>query len=160
MNIKSFIIKSIGFDFGELSANVENLIIESVSADKGDYSLPCFSFAKILRDNPCIHSSMNACDCACESGEHSMNDTSCSHGHQGCDANCVTNFQTINPEDADVELSDESFCSLFYAWADILFTSSPLLDVKANYESLYLEKLSITCQPHVMGLRAPPYLCA
>ena len=108
----------------------------------------------------CMHSSMNACDCACESGEHSMNDTSCSHGHQGCDANCVTNFQTLNPEDADVELSDESFCSLFYAWADILFTSSPLLDVKANYESLYLEKLSITCQPHVMGLRAPPYLCA
>lgn len=108
----------------------------------------------------CMHSSMNACDCACESGEHSMNDTSCSHGHQGCDANCVTNFQTINPEDADVELSDESFCSLFYAWADILFTSSPLLDVKVKYESLYLEKLSITCKPHVMGLRAPPYLCA
>ena len=112
------------------------------------------------QDFLCMHSSMSACDCACESGEHSMNDTSCSHGHQGCDANCVTNFQTINPEDADVELSDEAFCSLFYAWAETLLTPSPLLDVKVKYESLYLEKLSITCQPHVMGLRAPPCLCA
>ena len=30
----------------------ENLIIESISHDKGDYSLPCFSLAKVLRDNP------------------------------------------------------------------------------------------------------------
>ncbi len=52
MNIKSEIVKSIGFDFSELNANVENLIIESISADKGDYSLPCFSFAKVLKDNP------------------------------------------------------------------------------------------------------------
>lgn len=52
MNIKEQIEKSIDFDFSELNINVKDLIIESVSADKGDYSLPCFSFAKVLRDNP------------------------------------------------------------------------------------------------------------
>ena len=52
MNIKESIVSSIGFDFSELNVDVENLIIESISADKGDYSLPCFSFAKVLRDNP------------------------------------------------------------------------------------------------------------
>ena len=52
MNIKNEIVKNIGFDFSELNVDVENLIIESISADKGDYSLPCFSFAKVLRDNP------------------------------------------------------------------------------------------------------------
>ncbi len=52
MNIKKQIAKCIDFDFTELNIDVENLIIESISADKGDYSLPCFSFAKVLRDNP------------------------------------------------------------------------------------------------------------
>lgn len=52
MNIKEQIVKSIDFDFSSLEVKVEDLIIESISADKGDYSLPCFSFAKILRDNP------------------------------------------------------------------------------------------------------------
>ena len=52
MNIREQIVKSINFDFSELNADIENLIIESISADKGDYSLPCFSFAKVLKDNP------------------------------------------------------------------------------------------------------------
>ncbi len=52
MNIKYEIAKNIKFDFSELNINVQDLIIESISADKGDYSLPCFSFAKVLRDNP------------------------------------------------------------------------------------------------------------
>ena len=52
MNIKKDIANSINFDFSELNVNVEDLIIESISADKGDYSLPCFSFAKVLKDNP------------------------------------------------------------------------------------------------------------
>lgn len=52
MNIKEQIVKSINFDFKELNINPEELIIESISSDKGDYSLPCFSFAKILKDNP------------------------------------------------------------------------------------------------------------
>lgn len=52
MNIKELIVKSINFDFSGLEINPENLIIESISADKGDYSLPCFAFAKVLKDNP------------------------------------------------------------------------------------------------------------
>jgi len=52
MNIKELIAKSIKFNFTELNVDVENLIIESISADKGDYSLPCFAFAKVLKDNP------------------------------------------------------------------------------------------------------------
>ena len=52
MNIKESIVNSIDFNFEELNINVQDLIIESISSDKGDYSLPCFSFAKVLRDNP------------------------------------------------------------------------------------------------------------
>ncbi|MBR4999051.1 MAG: hypothetical protein IKY10_04140, partial [Clostridia bacterium] len=52
MNIKECIAKSINFDFSSVEINVEDLIIESISADKGDYSLPCFAFAKVLKDNP------------------------------------------------------------------------------------------------------------
>lgn len=52
MNIKNEIVKNINFNFSELNVDVENLIIESISADKGDYSLPCFAFAKIFKDNP------------------------------------------------------------------------------------------------------------
>ena len=47
MNIKKCIAEQIKFD--KLSLNLEDLIIESISPDKGDYSLPCFSFAKELR---------------------------------------------------------------------------------------------------------------
>lgn len=52
MNIKNEIAKCLDFNFAELNVNVENLIIESISADKGDYSLPCFAFAKVLKENP------------------------------------------------------------------------------------------------------------
>lgn len=52
MNIKEQIVNSIGFSFNELNINAQDLIIESISADKGDYSLPCFAMAKILKDNP------------------------------------------------------------------------------------------------------------
>ncbi len=50
MNIKKCIAEQIKFD--KLSLNLEDLIIESISPDKGDYSLPCFSFAKELKENP------------------------------------------------------------------------------------------------------------
>ena len=50
MNIKKCIAEKINFD--KVNLNLEDLIIESISADKGDYSLPCFSFAKELRENP------------------------------------------------------------------------------------------------------------
>ncbi len=49
MNIKKVIADSVVLDTDQ---NVENLIIESASPDKGDYCLPCFSFAKILRKSP------------------------------------------------------------------------------------------------------------
>ena len=49
MNLKNEIVKSINFNFEGLETNLQDLIIESISADKGDYCLPCFSFAKILK---------------------------------------------------------------------------------------------------------------
>ena len=52
MNIKKLIAESISNKIENV--NYEDLIIESISADKGDYSLPCFSFAKELRQNPNI----------------------------------------------------------------------------------------------------------
>ena len=36
MNIKKCIKENIDFDFSEFNVNVEDLIIESVSSDKGD----------------------------------------------------------------------------------------------------------------------------
>lgn len=50
MNIKKILSDCIGYKIPDV--NYENLIIESISADKGDYSLPCFSFAKLMRTNP------------------------------------------------------------------------------------------------------------
>ena len=52
MNLKEQIVSQLGFDFGALNLNAQDLIIESISADKGDYSLPCFALAKVLKDNP------------------------------------------------------------------------------------------------------------
>ena len=52
MNIKKEIAKNIGFNLEENELNFEDLIIESISADKGDYCLPCFAFAKVLKSNP------------------------------------------------------------------------------------------------------------
>ena len=52
MNIKNVIASAINYKVDGI--NLEDLIIESVSADKGDYCLPCFSFAKILKTNPML----------------------------------------------------------------------------------------------------------
>ena len=52
MNIKKEIAKSIGKKFELIDLKLEGLISESISADKGDYCLPCFAFAKILKSNP------------------------------------------------------------------------------------------------------------
>lgn len=49
MNIKKLIAESISID---IDVDLENLIVESISADKGDYCLPCFSFAKLLHQSP------------------------------------------------------------------------------------------------------------
>ncbi|MBR1987990.1 MAG: arginine--tRNA ligase [Clostridia bacterium] len=50
MNIKKILSDCITYKID--GADYENLIIESISADKGDYSLPCFSFAKVLHTSP------------------------------------------------------------------------------------------------------------
>lgn len=50
MNIKKLIAESINFKVDGIE--LESLITESVSEDKGDYCLPCFTFSKILKDNP------------------------------------------------------------------------------------------------------------
>lgn len=52
MNIKNIIENAINYKID--GVNFEDFIIESVSADKGDYCLPCFSFAKILKTNPMV----------------------------------------------------------------------------------------------------------
>ena len=49
INIKKIIADTIDYS-GEI--NLEDLIIESASSDKGDYCLPCFTFSKILKKSP------------------------------------------------------------------------------------------------------------
>ena len=48
MNIKNNIAELINFN----AENLQNLIIESISQDKGDYCLPCFSLAKEMHLSP------------------------------------------------------------------------------------------------------------
>ena len=50
MDIKSEIASLIDFKID--GVDYANLIIESISQDKGDYCLPCFSFAKTLHISP------------------------------------------------------------------------------------------------------------
>lgn len=50
MDIKQKIVDCINLKIDGI--NLKDLIIESVSKDKGDYCLPCFAFAKILKENP------------------------------------------------------------------------------------------------------------
>ena len=49
MDIKELIAKSIVLDE---NVEIKNLIVESATADKGDYCLPCFSLAKVMHKNP------------------------------------------------------------------------------------------------------------
>ena len=50
MNIKKLISDLITVKIENI--NYEDLIVESISSDKGDYCLPCFPFSKILKKNP------------------------------------------------------------------------------------------------------------
>lgn len=50
MNIRKILADSINEKIENI--NYEDLIVESISSDKGDYCLPCFSPAKILKKNP------------------------------------------------------------------------------------------------------------
>ncbi|MBE5734924.1 MAG: arginine--tRNA ligase [Clostridiales bacterium] len=50
MDIRNSIIREIKYKVENINFN--DLLIESVSADKGDYCLPCFAMAKELKENP------------------------------------------------------------------------------------------------------------
>ena len=50
MDIKSKIVEKINYNAVDI--DLKSLIIESISADKGDYSLPCFAISKELKENP------------------------------------------------------------------------------------------------------------
>lgn len=50
MDIKKLIVDEIDFHIENI--DLKELIIPSISSDKGDYALPCFALAKELRDNP------------------------------------------------------------------------------------------------------------
>ena len=49
VNINKIIADTIDYQ-GEI--DLENLIIESASRDKGDYCLPCFTFSRVLHISP------------------------------------------------------------------------------------------------------------
>ncbi len=51
MNIKKLIAENIDLN---LDVDLEKLIIESISADKGDYCLPCFALAKTMHMAPML----------------------------------------------------------------------------------------------------------
>ena len=50
MDIKKILTESIDYDID--GVNFYDLIIPSISPDKGDYCLPCFTLSKILKQNP------------------------------------------------------------------------------------------------------------
>ena len=50
MNLKKCLADSITFKLENV--DFENLIVESISPDKGDYCLPCFSLAKLMKKSP------------------------------------------------------------------------------------------------------------
>ena len=101
----------------------------------------------------CLHNDVTACECDC--GENKENHAA--ESHHACEDHCVTNFQSVTPDEAQGDVSpDYSTCQLLYTLADILSIPLPLEDKEGIQHSCYLEKLHATCHPHVMGLRAPP----
>lgn len=112
------------------------------------------------QDFLCMHSKSAACEC--NSGYVTHHPAGCSHGgHQACDLGCITNFQTVAPDDVTDGVSpDDSFCSLVYAIADIISVPLPLLHTRTAFSIPYSEMLHPACIPHVMGLRAPPFILA
>ena len=101
----------------------------------------------------CLHNDVTACECDC--GESKENHAT--EAHHACEDHCVTNFQSVTPDEAQGNISpDYSTCQLLYTLADILSIPLPLEETEGILHSYYLEKLHATCHPHVMGLRAPP----
>lgn len=101
----------------------------------------------------CLHNDVAACECDCGDGKENHETES----HHACEGHCVTNFQSVTPDEAQSDVSpDYSFSQLVYAIADVLSISLPMENTRGKLLSCYLETLHPTCLPHVMGLRAPP----
>lgn len=97
------------------------------------------------------------CEQECgESGFHRGQNAE-THQHT-CGYGCVTKFRIV-PSDKDQEnvLPFYSFSSLLYTIADVLSVDFSLCETIADFSSFYLHKLQLTCFPHVIGLRAPPF---
>ena len=100
----------------------------------------------------CLHLDETACECTC-GDDHSHEATH----HEACEGHCVTHFVSVSPHHAQEDVTpDYSSCQLLYTLADILSIPLPLDDTRANFSSIYQEKLHSTCWWHVIGLRAPP----
>lgn len=110
------------------------------------------------QDFLCMHLKSAACEC--NSGYMAHHSAGCDHGHQACDLGCITNFQTVAQDEAYGSVEpDYSFCSLIYTLADVL--AVPLSsDSRVTYQIPNSVILHPTCIPHVMGLRAPPFILA
>ncbi|WP_455671570.1 DUF6769 family protein [Phocaeicola sp.] len=105
----------------------------------------------------CLQHDVTACGCECS--DHHHNETP-GEKHT-CNAGCVTKFKSVTPDKSQDSVSpDYSFCSLMYTLTDILILPLRPSESKTKLYTYYLERLHSTCFPHVIGLRAPPYVLA
>ena len=103
----------------------------------------------------CLHGDVTACDCSCEGNQSTENHAA--ESHHACGDGCVTNFQSVHPNEVEMDLSvDYSTCQLLFTLADVLSVPLPVLLENEAYSPYYTEMLYATCIQHVMGLRAPP----
>lgn len=101
----------------------------------------------------CLHQDVAACECDCGDGKENH----ATESHHACEDHCVTNFQGVTPDDAEVDVTPGyTMCQLLYTLADVLSLPLALEDTNGRFISFYLEKLHATCLPHGLGLRAPP----
>lgn len=110
--------------------------------------LPHHHHAHIL----CLHNDVAACDCSCEGTTHHE----ATH-HETCNDHCVTNFVSVSPEGIQADFLPNYFiCLPYFTLADVLSIPLPISIAIDNQIPWYLEVLYVTCEQHVMGLRAPP----
>lgn len=110
------------------------------------------------REVLCLQHDAALCGCQCTDSQHQ--DRAADEKHT-CNAGCVTKFKGTTPDRPQDSVSpDYSFCSLMYTLTDILQLPLRPSESKTKLCTFYLEKLHPTCQPHVTGLRAPPYVLA
>ena len=110
----------------------------------------------------CLQHDAEACGCSHECSKHHEHHEyggHCSHEKHACGSQCITNFQTVTPDEGTMDVSPSyTFCSLLYGVADVLSIPLPISESRANLSYFYLEKLHSICLWHVKGLRAPPAL--